>query len=269
MGVMNRFESMMQGIVEGGFGKIFRTRLQTVELFNKLVRAMENNSDIRLDQQVAPNVYHVHLSRRDYDTFFNASNVDKARLQDQLKKAGENRHLSWQSRPVIIYELDDGLTTGEVRIDAHIQEIRDLANDPHAAIEATRSMSPAQAAALVQQAQAQAQGQGLPPAQPQRPPETLPPTWLTLIKPSSGQPMRLTKPVIQIGRHLTNDVVINGKRVSRHHAQIRYEHGQWVLYDLGSTNGVGINGVLTHQPVPLKNNDRVAVGEFEFVFQRR
>ena len=268
MGVMSRFESMMQGVVEGGFGKLFRTRLQTVELANKLVRAMENNLDLGPSRRTAPNVYHVHLSQRDYDYFGKASGDVVATLQNALVTTARNRDYFLSSRPAIIFDLDYSQVTGQVRIDAQILDARNPANDPNAEYEATRSMSPAQAAALVQQAQAHGQGQA--PARPLSPsPETLPPTWLTLYRPSQGQPMKLTKPVIQIGRHLTNDVVINGKRVSRHHAQIRYEHGQWVLYDLGSTNGVGINGVLTHQPVPLKNNDRVAVGEFEFIFQRR
>jgi pSer/pThr/pTyr-binding forkhead associated (FHA) protein len=122
-------------------------------------------------------------------------------------------------------------------------------------------MSPAEAQALARQAQAQA-------AQ-QRPAEAMPPAWLTLIQPARSTPKQLTTPVIHLGRHPTNDIIVNDKRVSRHHAEVRYERGQFVLYDLGSTNGVGINGVTTHQPVPLKNNDRVTVGSHEFVFQRR
>lgn len=265
MGVMNRFESMMQGIVEGGFGKLFRTRLQTVELANKLVRAMENNLDLGPSRRTAPNVYHVHLGQRDYDYFAQAPDEVVATLQHTLVTTARERDYFLSSRPVIVFDLDTSQTTGQVRIDTQILDTHHLANDPDAVIEATRSMSPAQAALLVQQVQAQGQA----PVAPQARPPTLPPAWLTLRKPSQGQPMKLTKPVIQIGRHLTNDVVINGKRVSRHHAQIRFEHGQWTLYDLGSTNGVGINGALTHQPVPLKNNDRVTVGEFEFIFQRR
>lgn len=265
MGVMNRFESMMQGIVEGGFGRLFRTRLQSVELANKLVRAMENNLDLGPSRRTAPNVYHVHLSQRDYDYFDHAPGDVVATLQNALVMAARERDYFLSSRPAIVFDLDDSVVTGQVRIDTQILDAHHLANDPDAALEATRSMSPAQAAVLMQQVQAQ--GYAPAPAPPR--PESLPPAWLTLYKPSQGQPMKLSKPVIQIGRHLTNDVVINGKRVSRHHAQIRFEHGQWVLYDMGSTNGVGINGALTHQPVPLKNNDRVAVGEFEFVFQRR
>src|SRR5262249_57168493 len=98
--------------------------------------------------------------------------------------------------------------------------------------------------------------------------EALPPAWPTTYRPTGAKPIQLTKPVIHIGRHLSNDVIVNDKRVSRHHAEDRYEHSQFVLYDLGSTNGVGINGVLTRQPVPLKNNDIVSVGSHDFVFQR-
>ena len=75
--------------------------------------------------------------------------------------------------------------------------------------------------------------------------------------------------VLHIGRHQSNDVVVNDKKVSRQHAVIRYENGQFMLYDLQSTNGVGVNGVMTHNPVPLKNNDLVTVGSHEFIFQRR
>jgi pSer/pThr/pTyr-binding forkhead associated (FHA) protein len=81
--------------------------------------------------------------------------------------------------------------------------------------------------------------------------------------------MRLLTSPIHIGRHLSNEIIVNDKRVSRHHAEIRYERGQFVLYDLSSTNGVKINGVPTRQPVPLRNNDLITVGSHEFVFQRR
>jgi hypothetical protein len=98
---------------------------------------------------------------------------------------------------------------------------------------------------------------------------SLPPAWLTLYRPTRGQPMRLLHSPIHIGRHLSNEIIVNDRRVSRHHAEIRYERDQFVLYDLSSTNGVKINGVATRQPVPLRNNDVITVGSHEFVFQRR
>jgi pSer/pThr/pTyr-binding forkhead associated (FHA) protein len=81
--------------------------------------------------------------------------------------------------------------------------------------------------------------------------------------------MRLERAITHIGRHLSNEIIVNDRRVSRYHAEIRYEHGQFVVYDLGSTNGIKINGAPTRNPVALRNNDMLTVGSHEFIFQRR
>ncbi|MGH2517537.1 MAG: DUF3662 domain-containing protein, partial [Ktedonobacterales bacterium] len=117
MGVMSRFEAMMQGVVEGGFGKLFRTRLQTVELANKLVRAMENNLDLGPSRRTAPNVYHVHLSQRDYDYFGKAPGDVVATLQNALVTTARDRDYFLSSRPAIEFDLDGSQVTGQVRID--------------------------------------------------------------------------------------------------------------------------------------------------------
>ena len=45
----------------------------------------------------------------------------------------------------------------------------------------------------------------------------------------------------QIGRKLDNDLVIGDELVSRHHAKIKFEDGQFVLYDMESTGGTYVN----------------------------
>ncbi|WIG60721.1 MAG: hypothetical protein OJF49_003469 [Ktedonobacterales bacterium] len=262
MGLLRKFESMMQGIVEGSFGKVFRSSVQPVELQRRLAREMENNLQISQDRRNAPNIYAVYLSHRDYSALQPQFGSLVYQLQESLIAVARDRGYTLSMRPRIDFQEDGNLITGQIRAHAEYR-------DPHyaqmgadgaagaAGADETRTMSPEEAQQLRQQV-AQAQQD-----------EALPPAWLTLYKPARGEPQRLTKAVIHIGRHLTNDVVVNDKRVSRFHAEIRYERGQFVLYDLGSTNGVGINGVLTHNPVPLKNNDLVGVGSHEFVFQRR
>ena len=54
--------------------------------------------------------------------------------------------------------------------------------------------------------------------------------------------MPITEAVVTIGRDLESDVVVDDKRVSRHHAQLRRQYGQYVLYDLDSTSGTTVNG---------------------------
>ena len=51
----------------------------------------------------------------------------------------------------------------------------------------------------------------------------------------------LEEDVINIGRQLKNDLVVNDPRVSRKHAQIRVIKGRHILFDLGSSGGTKVN----------------------------
>ncbi len=51
----------------------------------------------------------------------------------------------------------------------------------------------------------------------------------------------LTRPVINIGRHPDNDLILNDPHVSRFHAQMRIIQGQYRLFDLNSTGGTYVN----------------------------
>lgn len=60
----------------------------------------------------------------------------------------------------------------------------------------------------------------------------------------------LNQPVVNIGRKLENDLVIEDTRISREHAQIRAVKGQYVIFDLNSTGGTFVNSVrVTRQPL--------------------
>lgn len=52
----------------------------------------------------------------------------------------------------------------------------------------------------------------------------------------------LTKPLVTVGRHFENDVIIDSPAVSRKHAHIRWRHERFVIYDLGSRGGITVNG---------------------------
>jgi DNA-binding response OmpR family regulator len=67
----------------------------------------------------------------------------------------------------------------------------------------------------------------------------------------------LDKPIIAIGRWEDNDVIIPDRWVSRHHAEVRREGTRYVLHDLGSKNGLFLNGKPVVEPQPLENGDRI------------
>lgn len=63
-----------------------------------------------------------------------------------------------------------------------------------------------------------------------------------------------------VGRALTNQVVLHDRRASRIHAAITVEHAFVTIEDLGSTNGVWLNGrKLTQEP--LTDGDVLTIGD--------
>ncbi|HUY77543.1 MAG TPA: DUF3662 and FHA domain-containing protein [Ktedonobacterales bacterium] len=273
MSIFDKIESVVRGAVEAPFGWIFPTRLQPVELERRLLKAMESNLTVTADRRIAPNFYEVSLSRADYRQFSGMANTLGDHLSRSLIDTARDRGYLMTSPPLIRLVEADHISTGNMQVLATLR-------DPHAvgqgasngaangasSLDVTRAMTAEEAAEWARRQNALMQnGTGAAPVAQ----ESIPVAWLTLYRPTRGQAMRIERPVIHIGRSADNDIVVNEKKVSRYHAQIRCEHGQFMVYDLGSTNGVKVNGVTAPRPVPLRNNDLVTVGSYEFVFQRR
>ena len=76
---------------------------------------------------------------------------------------------------------------------------------------------------------------------------TTPVVHLTIRRgPRPGQTFSAPGPSVVIGRVPGNDIILDDPQVSRHHASLTLEGGQWVLRDLGSTNGTTVNGQPVH-----------------------
>jgi pSer/pThr/pTyr-binding forkhead associated (FHA) protein len=70
-----------------------------------------------------------------------------------------------------------------------------------------------------------------------------------------------------IGRSRDCDIVLADSGVSRRHAAIRPVGGDWAVEDLGSTNGVLLNGREVRGEEPLTPGDVLALGSTEIVFE--
>jgi pSer/pThr/pTyr-binding forkhead associated (FHA) protein len=77
----------------------------------------------------------------------------------------------------------------------------------------------------------------------------------------------LVKTVINIGRRLENDLVIDDPRVSRSHAQLRAIEGNYVLFDLSSTGGTFVNGSRVSQTI-IYPNDTISLGGVTLIFHQ-
>lgn len=65
---------------------------------------------------------------------------------------------------------------------------------------------------------------------------------------------------VLIGRHPSADIRFPEEDVSRFHALITFANGRWQIEDIGSPNGVIVNGVRITKPCTLHRNDAVQIG---------
>jgi pSer/pThr/pTyr-binding forkhead associated (FHA) protein len=84
-----------------------------------------------------------------------------------------------------------------------------------------------------------------------------------LLSLTDGPSILIDKPILLFGRHAECDVQLQSKKVSRRHCCIAQVNDYLVIRDLGSTNGVRINGkrVVEGKITP---GDEVTIGNFRY-----
>ncbi len=83
----------------------------------------------------------------------------------------------------------------------------------------------------------------------------------------TAQPYRfqLDNECVTIGRGEDNDIPIDSGSVSTRHAEMRRVHGGYELHDIGSTNGIALDG-FTHPMIALTHGASVKIGDAIFDF---
>ena len=103
------------------------------------------------------------------------------------------------------------------------------------------------------------------------PPEAVPEAYLESVGSAGGPRRFVLKPGgVSIGRAPDNEVVITQEfpgwdTISRKHAQIYQQEGHWIVQDLGSMNGVWVNGKRTGLNL-LQDGWQLRIGGVEFIF---
>lgn len=85
--------------------------------------------------------------------------------------------------------------------------------------------------------------------------------------PLAGRVVPLAAEITTFGSVEGNTVVLPDPAVSKKHAGIRLSEGRFELADLGSTNGVYVNGARLAKK-QLDDGDVVTIGHTEIVFRR-
>jgi hypothetical protein len=254
--VLRAIEQKIEALVEGVFGRAFRTNVQPVELARKLAKEMDDHRQVSVSRVYVPNEYTVYLSTQDREQFAGYEPSLVAELQEYLGEHSRRESYSLLSSPKVLIETDEDLEVGEFGI-------------------ATRMAQPEQGRAEEAEAPALEVESGATMIyKPAAPPETqaASPAELGLEQEVAslnlnGERHEIRKRRTVIGRSKDCDIQLNDTNVSRRHAELRQEGTAYWIVDLDSTNGVEINGRRAKR-AKLDPGDTVTLGSTDMVFDR-
>jgi len=271
MNVLKSVETTIANLLEGAFGRIFRSEVRPVELARKLAREMDAHRTESLSRVYAPNEFSVWLSPRDRARYEGVEHEVIDELCAYLLEHARRETLILASPPHITFHTDERLALGEFGIQAQLvrhEEQRERPARAPAPPVAAAAPAPVPAATsegagetMIYSSSARVRGP-LEEAQSHRAPQR---AMLAV----GARRMLLPPDGGVVGRSHECDVVLEDAGISRRHAEIRPRAEGWTVADLGSTNGVLLNGRPVRDEQPLHAGDKLELGSTEIVFELR
>src|SRR5690348_4409253 len=118
MSVLRSLEEKIAGLVEGAFGRVFRSQVRPVELARKLAKEMDEHRTVSVSRTYVPNEYVVWLSPEDRERYEGVEHEVIEELGAYLLEHARRERLAMISRPVIEFRTDEALTLGQFGIQA-------------------------------------------------------------------------------------------------------------------------------------------------------
>ena len=232
------------------FSRAFSSEVQPVELARKLAKEMDSHKTAGVARVYVPNEYTVYLSGKDRTRMEGYERSLEQELSGYLLEHARRRSYDLLTRPTVGFETDERLRLGEFGIQAR------LVKPP--AHEGEKPKQGEEGQTMVYSAVRDA------------PPAEGPPQRAAVVSRAvvtvDGRRFVLDGPRATIGRSKEADCVLRDPNVSRHHAELRRtESGEWTIADLGSTNGVKVNGRRVGS-TRLGAGDSVTIGTTTFSF---
>lgn len=221
MGLLDRLEKGIEGTVNGFFARAFKGDVQPVEIAARLERELDVEATVlSRDKKLVPNHFTIGLSQRDHDRLVPYAKTLNAEIVPELRDHASQRRYVFNGPIVIEYELDESLPTGRFTVASSAE-----AADP----QEHTSVRPHSA----------------------------------LVLEVNGVRHPLTPPGLLIGRGSEADLRINDPGISRKHAMVHVTGASpnlaiWIE-DLGSTNGIVVNGQKTRE-ARLEDGSRLEIG---------
>ena len=225
--------------------------MQPVELARKLAKEMDAHKTAGVARVYVPNEYTVYLSGKDRTRLEGYERSLEQELSGYLLEHARRRGYDLLTRPTVAFETDERLRLGEFGIQARL--VKPPAQEGAAPSQGEEGHTMVYSAVRDAPPAAQA---------PSRRAEVASRGVVTV----DDRRYVLDAARSTIGRSRDADCVLRDPNVSRHHAELRRSpSGDWTIADLGSTNGVKVNGRRVGS-TRLKSGDKVTLGTTTFQF---
>lgn len=216
MSALQRFENKLEQMISGVFARTFRSAVQPVEIAAALNREVDNSAQIlSRDRRLVPNDFHVELSTSDLERLAGLGPQLNRELTEMLRDHAAQQSYVFTGPVSINLESTEDLTTGRFRVRSKAIASSHLAAGDPSDTQVRRA---------------------------------------TATLELNGEQLPLAPPGIVVGRGNDADLRIDDPGVSRKHIEIRVEEAQdaggeprITVLDLGSTNGVLVNGKRVEQ----------------------
>ena len=243
-------ERFFERLFERPTARLFRTRLQPVQVQRRIERAMESERLAASDRTLVPNRYTVHLNPDDVADFGDIGPTLAAELADSALVFARARRYSLVDRPRVELLADATVERSDIVVRASFAE-------PGAA----QPVDPGVPGGLTRDDGANSTMVFTVPH------PAAPRARLRLVPPGqAGRVIVLDGRTVTLGRASDNTIVVADSRVSRHHGRISVRRGTLVYTDLGSTNGSRVNGTPIDEVV-LGIGDRIELGDTQLVVE--
>ncbi|MGY1807566.1 FhaA domain-containing protein [Blastococcus sp. SYSU D00669] len=269
MGVLQRFERRLEGMVGLAFARLFKGKVHPAEIAKALTREADEQRNVLGEGRVlAPNLYTVRLGQVDYDNLAEWSDQLAGELADMVSEHISGEGYQTFGDVQVALQLDEELPTGVFEVSSNV---------------ADRGRPPSREAPLAPpvNGHASAAHPALPPLPPLRGRTATDtgrqsPSMVgragsrvqhVLVVDGPGTRHTLTSGRNVIGRGTEADIRLPDTGVSRKHVDVVLDNGTAVAEDLGSTNGTLVNGRRINRQ-PLADGDVIRIGHSVLVYRQ-
>jgi hypothetical protein len=227
-----QMEKRLRELIEVRLGQILDGQVQPHMIAQKLTEAMEANTQYDAGRFEVPDQYWVVLNTDTLEMILSQYQSLAAELSNQLIMLIRESKFHTLQVPTVRLVGDDTLPVHQIQVKAEYS---------------SRERERTQAMDVFDI----------------EPSDETPEDAHLILK--DGTQVMLHEPIVNIGRHTENHVVVNSPIVSRRHCQLRLRFGRYYLYDLQSRSGTRVNGYLI-QEHRLTSGDVISFGDTQLIY---